>query len=425
MGRHDIYAEGGSYAVVFAFVILTMMGFSALAVDLSGSFEDARHQQTYADLACLAGVRHLPQEPGVAFEKARENVEQNIPDGTWDDGEIGGYGVEIFAPYGDDDTVMRVEVTQDSPTTFGRLFGIEDIRVTQEATCGVFTMGGSLPFGSMPGGFGGQLQNAPPCDEDQGNCWQLEVPRSDVGGGVGNPQAKWFHLNVAWNTDRALVPWDGDTIVCTTETPECNVLEAKQGVTKGQLSDAVSLTRNIPEVGGDIPGRLHMDPGWEDEWHTYETISKRYLEDATPFDVSDAVPGFPYLFETDPGAPEPDGWDHELYGPWSNFTHVTQINADGCEHPRLGHVPILRRHPSGEASWPSGNSGEMQVAGGFWVYLENPNEPLDHDPGSDHINTVTAKQIWFGDSVHCGSADGPLMDYEPGSPKVWKLISNG
>lgn len=412
MRGHHLATEEGTYATLFAFVILTMFGFSALAVDLSDSFEDAREQQTYADLACLAGVRHLPQDPDTASQKARENLGQNIA-GEWSGDELGGYEIAVITPHDDDATKMRVEVANSTPTTFGRFLGVDDVRVVQAATCGVFTMGGSLPFGTMPGHFGGTLQNSPPCGGDEGNCWQLEIPRSDVGGGVGNPQAKWFHLNVAWDTDRSLIPWSSDnSISCTTDTPECNVVEAKQGITKGQLSDAVSLKRNIPEVGGDVPGRLHVGDGWG--WDTYETPTKRYVEDKTPMDL---------LFDTEPADP-PDSWDEDLYGPWDDFTFVTQINTDNCEHPRFGNVPILRHHPSGDASWPAGNSGHMRVIGHRWAYLYHPGGPDHHDSGSDHIETVKAEQLWFGDETYCGSANGPVMDYQPGSPKVWKLVPN-
>jgi Flp pilus assembly protein TadG len=53
--------ESGVTAVWTAGVMLFLLGAAALAIDLSGMFQQARAEQRAADLACLAGVWELPE----------------------------------------------------------------------------------------------------------------------------------------------------------------------------------------------------------------------------------------------------------------------------------------------------------------------------------------------------------------------------
>ena len=71
--------EQGFSAVWVAITLLFVLASAALAVDVSGFYETARTDQTTADLACLAGVPHLPGAGATARSAAAENVQRNFP----------------------------------------------------------------------------------------------------------------------------------------------------------------------------------------------------------------------------------------------------------------------------------------------------------------------------------------------------------
>ncbi|MFP3905844.1 MAG: pilus assembly protein TadG-related protein, partial [Acidimicrobiales bacterium] len=52
--------DDGFVLVVAALMLVTLMAFSALAVDLGGLYNERRQDQSGADMGALAGVRELP-----------------------------------------------------------------------------------------------------------------------------------------------------------------------------------------------------------------------------------------------------------------------------------------------------------------------------------------------------------------------------
>jgi hypothetical protein len=407
--RASVEAEDGTYAVIFAAVILAMLAFSAVAVDLSGFFEDARHQQTFADLACLAGVRELPEDPEEALDRAAENIGQHLDvEGTsepengqpW---EVGRYTVTIEAPH-DESTTMRVTVAQESPTFFGRVFGIDSVDVSQVATCGVFALGGlDLPFGvltSTP--FGGILQQENPCGEDMGNCQQLIIPRSD---GKGPPFLPW---NISLGADRTLTTYGENPTPCyepgLESGAECGLLRTDTGGTIGQLSDGM-----VREHQGQ-PGRLRLfeDPapplGEYDALHLPNKGRGRMINN-DPFEG---------VFEWDPPDPIPP----DDPGP------IVVSHIKDCSHPRIGRIPIVRIHDPGPAEdpdgWPAG-SKDMEITGFHFVYIMKPNDE-DHFTNSDAIREVTARAI-DPDGVLC-SSNGQAVPFTEGDVKMIRLLPN-
>src|SRR5690606_36812485 len=78
--------------------------------------------------------------------------------------------------YGGDPDVMHVVVTENNPTTFGKVLGSQSVNVTQEAACERDTkLGGpgGLPMGALPGTFVGYLHDC--AAKVTGNCGALDV----------------------------------------------------------------------------------------------------------------------------------------------------------------------------------------------------------------------------------------------------------
>ncbi|HEX9775714.1 MAG TPA: hypothetical protein VGB83_09065 [Actinomycetota bacterium] len=73
-------AERGSYAVLFAVMILALMSVVALAIDLSDARTSVRGNQTIADFAAFAAGAHLPGDPLAACEAAWTYLEANLSD---------------------------------------------------------------------------------------------------------------------------------------------------------------------------------------------------------------------------------------------------------------------------------------------------------------------------------------------------------
>ena len=151
--------ERGIAAVWTAVILLFLIGATALAVDTSEFFQQARSQQRAADLACLAGAAELPSNPTLAVEKAADFVRPNQPGlhaispsvptsvagnvSTWLSGEFI-LEVETPALFGgsSDPNVMRVSLRQEVPTRFGTALGASSTSIRQEAFCLVTSSGG-------------------------------------------------------------------------------------------------------------------------------------------------------------------------------------------------------------------------------------------------------------------------------------------
>jgi uncharacterized membrane protein len=144
-------SQRGVSAVITAGSLLLLMGAAAIAVDVSGFYEQASSQRRAADLACLAGVAELPENPTLAVSTAAEFVAPNhprladlpaLPDG----GSIvagvnlytvGDHAVEIETPYNGSSTLMRVSILQAAGTTFARAIGANQVDILEYAVCEV------------------------------------------------------------------------------------------------------------------------------------------------------------------------------------------------------------------------------------------------------------------------------------------------
>jgi len=414
--KHD----KGFAALWVAMCLFFLMGAAALAVDVSGFYETARADQTTADLACLAGIPSMPENATNARAAAAENASANFPGmagvtpstvgniTTLDDGN--GNEVVIEAPYGGDANKMRVAVTETDPTTFGRVLGVEQVPVSQEAFCKVFAgTGGDVPFGGLPGGWSGGLQAENPCGEDSGNCGRLYIPRADTSG-AGPSTIK----NIAEGLDRRLDPSLSANVSCSSigAGGRCNIVETNTGV-------------NANALGQGFLQRL-SDPAADALTFTY---------DGDPYDadpLAAVLGGTPSSLSS-----RPAGWEDWIHGDWDDVANRTNhyywddVIAK-CDSPRLVSFPIVsadldwsqEKYDDGEEfpEWPNGTSDPMRVLALHNAILVDPNSADDFQ-GSGQLKTASTAIMWFGPNARCVGPNGSTTKFTTGDIKTWRLVN--
>lgn len=287
--RQAIHIDDSGIAAVWtAVILLFLIGATALALDTSEFFQQARSQQRAVDLACLAGAAELPSDPALAVEKAADFVRPNQPGlnmitpavpttvvgnvSTWI---TGNFVLEVETPavYNgvSSAAIMRVGLRQEAPTRFGKALGADSTGIMQEAYCGAFTSvsTGIFPVGvgaGFPGGIIKFTENQ--CNDEastasgSGVCNYLEVPRVDgLGGGGTNELA----FNMMIGADRLITclgpsdPCIPNPVRCDSVAGDvpCNQVVSKSGNIAGSVYDGL--------IGGkpanDYLGRLAYSDG--------------------------------------------------------------------------------------------------------------------------------------------------------------------
>ena len=132
-------APRGQVLVMFASILVILLGFSAFVVDLAWIWSNQLKVQRAADSAALAGVVHLPGQLALAIGDSLDESRKN----GYQDG-VGGVDV---VPVQDPDNPRRMVVTVSAPieTFFMRLFGYDQVTITRQAKAD-FVM--PVPMGS-------------------------------------------------------------------------------------------------------------------------------------------------------------------------------------------------------------------------------------------------------------------------------------
>ena len=151
-----LFKNDGQVAIITAFLIVSFVGMLALVIDMGALYEDRRELQSVADASALAGVQELPEEPGTATARAIEYVENNRPD-------ISSINIEIGSHLTANDMITVSVNNPDSPVYFGRIFGTNTVNVGATATAVV----------GKPEG----LSDLVP--------WGLELPEDEAGDLIG------------------------------------------------------------------------------------------------------------------------------------------------------------------------------------------------------------------------------------------------
>lgn len=118
--------ERGQVLALFVLSIFVIIGMVAVVVDISWFWANSLRVQRAADAAALAGAIHLPGSPATAYSTARAEARKN--------GYVGGSGTSV-TPTQDARNPRRLNVTITAPvqTFFARIFGMQQINVTQSA----------------------------------------------------------------------------------------------------------------------------------------------------------------------------------------------------------------------------------------------------------------------------------------------------
>lgn len=436
--------DDGFSAIWVAILMIFLIGSTALAVDVSGFYQEARAEQTDADLTCLAGVRELPENPAAALTHAAEFAQRNWPElasvspviagseAVLDDGN--GNLVRITTPVDGESTKMKVEIGQLAETAFAKVLGAQNVRIGQVAYCKTFGLGaGVLPFGALPGGWDGGLQDPNPCGENSGNCGRLFIKRLDGTSGSG-PTAI---ANIGFGSDRDLVPsWGAPpppSAHCTTSTDvDCSVIETDTGVNAAALG-AGFILRLRNTAGADttfVYGGNTLNGDTIQQVLGVPIAADITQNDPTNYLVPLSIYG------------QPSDWMDGLHGRFatvdiSNHYYFNGIVAK-CESPRLAGNPIVaggypdEQHddltydpaawtPSDPfPQWPNG-AKDMKVVGSYFLYIDDPNGPEDFQ-GSGQLKRASSKIIWLGPDAECVGPNAPVKPWEAGDAKVSRLV---
>jgi hypothetical protein len=156
--------ERGAIAIIVSVCMVSLMGITAIAVDLSMAWSERRSMQSGADLAALAGAVELGSGGGHqgAVDKILASVNANLPGvdaADWSSAncsdadaldstaaDLGLTPPTNCISFADDFTELRVKVPpQKMDTAFGPIIGIDEVTVKASANAL-----GALPFGSPP-----------------------------------------------------------------------------------------------------------------------------------------------------------------------------------------------------------------------------------------------------------------------------------
>ncbi|MGH8926250.1 MAG: pilus assembly protein TadG-related protein [Acidimicrobiia bacterium] len=413
--------ESGFSAIWVALCLLFLLAATALAVDVSGFYETARTDQTTADLACLAGIPSMPEDPAVARASAAENAQRNFPSlaavspstsgNTLTLSDAFGNSVAITAPFGADNNKMQVTVTETDQATFGRVIGASDVPITQVAYCKVFSAGGgTLPFGALPGGWAGGLQAPNPCGTNSGNCGALFIDRIDGTNGNNNILIK----NISEGSDRELTPWLGPLAAgsnhCTpSNAVVCHIVDTDTGVSAGAL-------------GTGFVERFDDDP----KRSCTMVVSGEQLNCDSPSQVLGSAPQA--LFAA-MGGVQPAWWDTSLYGPWTATDtaahHYWNDVIAKCDSPRFGAIPIVSSDMNWDLGdpnpgWPNGKK-DMKIIGMYNVIITDPNDTGDFH-GNGNLKQASSILMWYGPNARCVGPSSSNTPFAPGSPKTYRLV---
>jgi hypothetical protein len=407
--------DSGFSALWVALVALFLVAAAALAVDTSGAFNTAQTDQTTADLACLAGVNELPDDPTAGIDLAIRYAVDNWPEmaghsttisgmtGTYADGT----GNEIFVDgaYGGDDSKMHIRITEVTGTYFAGALGRDSVRVSQEAWCRVSerSSGTGVPFAAPLGGFTGGVFGPNPCGTSSGNCGSLSIPRDDATG-AGDTLIK----NIARGPDRLLDDWLGNV----SGSSACRSVSAGDTCHRTDTDTGVSAAH----IGEGFLQRFENDPG-----ATCTTaVNGRTINCDTKEDVlgSDPIEDLMTAFPS-----QPSFWEPSLHGTYNGANTANHFYFEGviakCDSPRLGRMPIITENLNWDlggapTGWPHGKK-EVKFVGFYWIIIVNPNDSSDWQ-GSGNAKKADAVIIWWGPNVECQGSPGKTYPFDPDNP---------
>jgi Flp pilus assembly protein TadG len=118
--------ESGIVLVIVAGMMVAILGMAALAIDIGSFYKAQRQAQTAADAGALAASQDLPMSTTSAAADGTTYALKNYP----------GSLPTVTTNYDNNSGEVRVNVTADTPSFFGRIFGITKATVSASAVAG-------------------------------------------------------------------------------------------------------------------------------------------------------------------------------------------------------------------------------------------------------------------------------------------------
>jgi len=149
----DVSNERGQVAIIVALLIISLLGMTALVIDVGSIYEERRQTQTVADAAALAGAQNLPEFPEQAIQTAITYADLNGVVISEDNIQI----YETYVPY---DTITVTPTDVNAPLFFARVLDVNSVTVNATATAmanSPLSMKGlmpwTVPLEDYPGGL--------------------------------------------------------------------------------------------------------------------------------------------------------------------------------------------------------------------------------------------------------------------------------
>lgn len=125
--RLKLRDDRGAIAIIFALLLVVIIGMAAFVIDEGSLYQTRRSIQTVADAAALAGVQELPENPDVAIQKAIEYAALNNLTITSSD-------VTISGTYVNNDTINVRAINTNAPLYLAGIFGQDSATVGANAS---------------------------------------------------------------------------------------------------------------------------------------------------------------------------------------------------------------------------------------------------------------------------------------------------
>lgn len=345
--RSRLKREDGAVVLIFALILIVLLGFAAVAVDVSALYVERRHAQTAADVGVLSGAQFAGIDPDATSAEARQAVIDevksitagNLASADWDACVDAGRPTEFAPVPGETDcisftfglTKIRVRVPDQSfDTYFAGMLGIDTLQTSAAAEVETFDFrnGDILPFG-IPTTDADAVVGCPsdhpnglyPCDGPaSGNFNRLQIrqwgtnppPDNDCTHSNG-----MFEDNIAMGVDHPLgifpdnLGRDVDLCADPNVANPPGIVQSNTGVAQSTLAPGF-VTGNTGGNGFD--GRFTNTPFATSTIMGYEVDNKPLWEFITNFPGGTALTGIPDSCQgTSFSAGINEDWDEDLY----------------------------------------------------------------------------------------------------------------
>jgi hypothetical protein len=381
--------------------IFVLIGFAAIAIDLSVGFNQRRQDQTAADIGVMAGaIETLGPNTKIRdliLDFTLRNVVATYSSADWQarwegctDPEratlnASGFSfVPVTAPAGwspavidcisiDAGGFVRVNLPElEFDTTFGGLLGVDQLQTKADAVARIASRGGGsiLPFGLLV--TAGEGENVclrdtaggisePPCDgTNTGNFGAIlsphygSQPDGPAKNCTGSPKSDVIAVNIAYGIDHRIIP-DPDGLTANEVLDTCTNMD--NGLTPDTLDTFTGISQGVPQglATGPVPGGI-TDPLLQQGANPKRNVYGYSLDDKPLWEYIDpslsastAGVDIPVICERvtfDNSNPQVD-WDGDgTLDDAESWEHLSKcletfVNGDGGGHPAPYTTPLF------------------------------------------------------------------------------------